>query len=181
MNDDNDEQKLPFLRWSSVHKNLDLKDSDFIVRHNGNRHILLQAKKFNAKRIMTPEEDAEFAKQMRLLARHTSKTARQVKLFPGVNVTETLTTRKKAARIYKPPGYAMTGALRFLLPKKVFERVVEQMILDAREEHAEALAEGRPKHARWIAMRLYLMVGLALVTKAATFPLEKFSKFMQKD
>ncbi|WLR90893.1 hypothetical protein [Shinella zoogloeoides] len=106
---------------------------------------------------------------------------RQLHRLHNMTILTPVQNAKKNARIYKPPGHALTMALRFVLPKKIFERVVEQMILDAREEYNEALAEGSLNQARWIAVRLYLMVGLALAMKAATLPLEKFSQFMQKD
>ncbi|SIQ08080.1 hypothetical protein SAMN05880561_1011157 [Rhizobium sp. RU33A] len=180
MTDESDEHKLTFMRWSERDNRLRLRRSDFIIRFDEARRVLLEAKNLPPFHELTAEEHAEFDRDLKL-ALHSFESSVDFRSSRDSNVMDELATPTKEARIFKPPGYAITGPLRFLLPKKVYERVVEQMVIDARDEYAEALADGHKRHAQWIAMRLYVMVGLALFLKLATFPLEKVSSFMQKD
>ena len=128
---------------------------------------------------MEHETDTKAIEEALRKIRITEATLKATATMSGVSVT--IKPPKKAVRIYKPIGHGLSGTLRFILPKKVFERVVEQMILDAREEHLEALAAGRVNHARWIAIRLYVLVGSALAIKFVTLPFEKFTQFFAKD
>lgn len=56
-------------------------------------------------------------------------------------------------KVHLPPGHRSGKVLRFLFPKKAFERIFAQVITDMREEHAEALEEGSDIKATWITVR----------------------------
>lgn len=56
------------------------------------------------------------------------------------------------------PGNLLKSIAGSVLRKKTYERLVVQTILDEREEYYEALSEGREIKARWIAIRMWLLV-----------------------
>ena len=56
------------------------------------------------------------------------------------------------------PGRMLVYAAKFLLTPIACKRYVEPVIADMQQEYAEAVAAGRPQHARWIALRVYLLV-----------------------
>jgi hypothetical protein len=128
---------------------------------------------------------ATASERYRAVVEHLEESQKNgtLKIFtPFPHIATVANTRKIAKpRLYKAPGHVVSGALRFILPKKVFERVVEQMILDARDEYNEALSLDRPRHAGWIGIRLHIMIAVALITKVATLPFEKLSQLMQRE
>jgi hypothetical protein len=60
-------------------------------------------------------------------------------------------TRRK--KIHKPPASTINSIVRLLYSKRTYERIFMQLVIDLREEHAEALYQGRTRLAKWIAMR----------------------------
>ncbi len=56
------------------------------------------------------------------------------------------------------PGSRLNAWTSNVLPKKTYERLVVQTILDEREEYFEALSKDQELKARWIAIRLWLIV-----------------------
>jgi hypothetical protein len=58
----------------------------------------------------------------------------------------------------EPPGSTLANIARVLLTAKAFERYVQPVIADAQYEHAEAMNAGHSLHARWIAIRMWLLV-----------------------
>ena len=52
-----------------------------------------------------------------------------------------------------PPGQRALSQAEFLYSKKTYQEVFVQLIIDVREEHAEALVQGRQWRARWIRTR----------------------------
>lgn len=71
-------------------------------------------------------------------------------------------------RIKAPPGHNLSEWLRFMLPKKTFDRVFSQIIMDYRDEYYEALAHGR----KWLAQlrhgQMLIAIVLALILSAGT-------------
>ncbi|TIL87503.1 MAG: hypothetical protein E5Y73_25165 [Mesorhizobium sp.] len=56
------------------------------------------------------------------------------------------------------PASKVLGLLRFLAPKKAYDRIFAQAIEDFREEYYEELAMGRIWRARWLHCCLYLIL-----------------------
>lgn len=52
-----------------------------------------------------------------------------------------------------PPGTNLLNIAKFVYSKKTIERLFNQIVVDMREEHLEALARGEIRHARWIHLR----------------------------
>lgn len=73
----------------------------------------------------------------------------------------------------KPPGYRLGRILSFVLTKKTYENLVVQVILDERDEHAEALAEGQKWKARFITCRLWVLVLVSLMAAACASTISK--------
>lgn len=71
-------------------------------------------------------------------------------------------------RIHRPPASAMNSVARFIYSKRTYERIFMQLVLDLREEHAEALLANRPKLARWIAIRGNAIMAMTMATHAFT-------------
>jgi len=130
---------------------------------------------------VVPREHWDTVKGIRLIEAEINNALSNMAVGISVSANLEVIPAKKATKLYKPTGHALFVTLRFLLDKKTFERVAEQMILDAREEHCEALFQNHLWHARWIHIRLYGMVACALLVKAATYPLDKVTSFFQKD
>lgn len=65
-------------------------------------------------------------------------------------------------KLLSPPGSWARIGLRFVFSKKTFDNVYAQAIADMREEHAEALAHGRPWKARWVVLAYHLDLVLTL-------------------
>lgn len=70
--------------------------------------------------------------------------------------------------IHRPPASFINSIARFLYSKKTYERIFMQVIIDLREEHAEALQAKRRWHARWIAARGNLSMAGTMGTHAFT-------------
>ena len=51
--------------------------------------------------------------------------------------------------VIRPPGSRLNTFAQSFYSKKTYERVFQQWVIDWREEHAEALAQGKPGLARW--------------------------------
>lgn len=69
-------------------------------------------------------------------------------------------------RIHRPPASAMNSFFRIMYSKRTYERIFMQIVLDLREEHAEALQANRPKFARWITLRGNAIMLATMVTHA---------------
>lgn len=74
----------------------------------------------------------------------------------------------RRARIHRPPASLINSIARFLYSKKTYERIFMQLVVDVREEHAEALLAKRRWHARWIATRGNLMMVMTMGAHAFT-------------
>lgn len=76
--------------------------------------------------------------------------------------------RPKKKRVLRAPASSSHTLLTFLFPKKTFNTIFAQIIADMREEHFDALAEGKHWKARWIVWRdtanLWLTVLVYLVS-----------------
>lgn len=72
--------------------------------------------------------------------------------------------KPKKSKIYLPPGSSVRSVLEFIFSKKAFDGVFAQVIVDMREEHAEALAVGELRKARWIVVRGHLGIGLTVMS-----------------
>lgn len=79
----------------------------------------------------------------------------------------------KVKSLRTAPGSFVLRVADFLCPKKVYERVFLQYILDMREEYFEALAAEREEKARWVLIRGYLAL-------AATMALQLFASVFAK-
>lgn len=70
-------------------------------------------------------------------------------------------------KVHQPPGSRIRATLQFVFTKKAFETVFAQAIVDMRDEHAEALSEGRMHKARWIVARDHFGLGLTVAAYLA--------------
>ncbi|WP_276122622.1 hypothetical protein [Pararhizobium qamdonense] len=166
--------KIPFIDLS------DVKDWSSIIEAK-----LVPIHSFDLNKIKTGKDVVEAISLYEAMNIKYADATSKIEL-PGLEVAlaieaANLGVSKKKRKIHRPPGYTLSGIMRFVLPKKMYERVIGQMIIDAREEYTEALANGEKRHAKWIAVRLNLMVAVALLTKLSMMPFEKFAQFMQKD
>lgn len=85
-----------------------------------------------------------------------------------VSALKWTSTGSRRTRIHRPPASLMNSIARFLYSKKTYERIFMQVVIDLREEHAEALQAKRPWHARWIAARGNLIMAGTMATHAFT-------------
>jgi hypothetical protein len=85
-----------------------------------------------------------------------------------VRVTDKLFGSFGRKRIHRPPASAINSVARFIYSKRTYERIFMQLVLDLREEHAEALQAKRPRLARWIAMRGNAIMVVTMATHAFT-------------
>ncbi len=65
--------------------------------------------------------------------------------------------------LHSPPGSRLVSLLSFVLPKRVYEQVVQQQIADMREDYFEALASGRKSKAEWDAVLQRANIWLTLL------------------
>jgi hypothetical protein len=68
------------------------------------------------------------------------------------------------AKLYMPPGMLAGRILAFLFPKKIFEAIFTQAIVDMRAEHAEALSRGEARRADWIVIRDHVWISLTIIS-----------------
>ncbi|WP_254022309.1 hypothetical protein [Mesorhizobium escarrei] len=66
-----------------------------------------------------------------------------------------IASMKKRA-IVSAPASKVLALIKFLVPKKAFDRIFAQAVEDFREEYYLELAEGRVWRARWLHVGLYL-------------------------
>lgn len=85
-----------------------------------------------------------------------------------IRVADSLSGGFIRKRIHRPPVSAMNSVARFIYSKRTYERIFMQLVLDLREEHAEALQAKCPKHAWWIAMRGNIIMLITMATHAFT-------------
>jgi uncharacterized protein (UPF0218 family) len=64
--------------------------------------------------------------------------------------------------LINPPGYVAKDILTILFSKKTFSNVFAQVIIDMREEYAEALADKKYRKARWIVIRDHIGLGVTV-------------------
>ena len=76
-------------------------------------------------------------------------------------------------KIFVAPGALAKSTLSFLFSKKAFENIFSQAIVDMREEHADALAEGCIWKARWIVVRDHLHLGLTVAAYLSATVIKK--------
>ncbi|RWQ16074.1 hypothetical protein [Mesorhizobium sp.] len=65
-------------------------------------------------------------------------------------------TRRRQRLIVAAPASAILAVIRFLVPKKAFDRIFVQAIEDFREEYYHEVANGREWRAEWLHVCLYL-------------------------
>lgn len=70
------------------------------------------------------------------------------------------------ARLVRPPGGRLLEAANWFLSAKTVGLIVGQAVADMREAHAQALADGLPRKARWVEIRDTLGILLALAQLA---------------
>lgn len=83
--------------------------------------------------------------------------------------------------IISPPGYKLLQVLKAVFPKRFYKGVLEQTVFDMQEEYNECLAEGDLKLAKWVRVRGYLSVGLAIFTAIPASLLGKFSALSKSE
>ncbi len=71
---------------------------------------------------------------------------------------EALSLRLAPQKIILLPGYRLATAAKFLLTRAAFKRYVAPVIADMQEEYIQDIVSGREGHARWIAVRVWLLV-----------------------
>ncbi len=60
---------------------------------------------------------------------------------------------KLTKRILRPPGFKLQAFADLFFSPKTYGNVLEPVLRDLQAEHMEALAEGRPRKARWVHIR----------------------------
>lgn len=85
-------------------------------------------------------------------------------------------TRSKP-KLLSPPGSWARAVLSFVFSKKTFDNVYAQGIVDMRDEHAEALSQGRIWKARWKVMAYYINLVLTIAGWSGTAILKKLIGF----
>lgn len=75
--------------------------------------------------------------------------------------------------IARPPGSRFLSALRLVFSRKTCDEIFAQVVNDERQEHVEALANGRDGHARWISIRLNITLGVCFATWLFTSVLKR--------
>lgn len=62
-----------------------------------------------------------------------------------------------------PPGHHSLRFLQFLFSQHTYDRLFVQIAADEREEHAAALSNGHKSKARWIELRIHLLLVWAAI------------------
>jgi hypothetical protein len=65
----------------------------------------------------------------------------------------------RPVRIARAPAGRLESALRFILAREAFQRIVAPCIADAHHEYFEDLLRKDLAHAQWVVVRLYLTIG----------------------
>jgi hypothetical protein len=65
-------------------------------------------------------------------------------------------SRFRSRTVVSAPASKILNLIRFLVPKKAYERIFAQTVADFREEYFLDLAQGRVRRARWLHLCLYL-------------------------
>lgn len=73
-------------------------------------------------------------------------------------------TPRSPKKLLRPPANRMVELLRWVMPRRSFERIFAQLIADFREEYFDDLAMGRNRKAQW---RHVMFYGEIIVTVAA--------------
>jgi len=66
---------------------------------------------------------------------------------------------RRPVRIARPPAGRLESALRLIVPRETFQRLVAPRIANAHHEYFEDLLRKDSAHARWVVVRLYLTIG----------------------
>lgn len=83
---------------------------------------------------------------------------------------------RRGGHLVHPPGRGLIAALRFLMPRKSFERLIGQAFADELDEYFEALDDRRKWHASWIHIRLYIVVGFTVLAWVLAAAGKRFSQ-----
>jgi hypothetical protein len=71
-------------------------------------------------------------------------------------------------RLARPPAGRLISTLRFILTEQAFERMIAPFVAQEQNAHYEALLRKDFRLARWIAFRMYLMIGYNVFCAATT-------------
>ena len=104
------------------------------------------------------EHEGFFRQRRRALELMKIEIAWREKWWGTFGLLRTALFEPKAGGIQQPPGTRLARVFRFLLPRGVYVRYVEQVISDAQVEFIDAIAAGHEWHARWIAIRVWIIV-----------------------
>ncbi|MER9614548.1 hypothetical protein [Mesorhizobium sp. M0207] len=77
------------------------------------------------------------------------------------------------------PGSRLIILLRFVFPRRAFEEIFAQTVVDGREEYFAALADDRPQLARLRLMQMYLALIFAATTWAGVSVVGKIVRIWQ--
>ena len=154
---------------------------DYLWRKKIWQKDIRQKKRYKLIRDFRKERSREMIKNFNQTILAESDNGRKPNYDPKVSVNplyETINVLRAAVNsivatiglrsvIVKPPGSFAYRVLSFLFSKKTFELTFIQAIEDMREEHANALANSKYWHARWIVIRGHGYLGLTVVTYLA--------------
>ncbi|RUW80447.1 hypothetical protein EOA28_04755 [Mesorhizobium sp. M2A.F.Ca.ET.067.02.1.1] len=65
--------------------------------------------------------------------------------------------------LVRAPASRVLAVLRFVLPRKVFDRIFAQLVQDFRDEYIAELSAGRLWRARWMHVCFYLTLLLTIL------------------
>lgn len=74
----------------------------------------------------------------------------------------------------KRPGHRLQAVMDFLLPTKVFNRLIADHLSEYRNEYDQSLAQGRLVRARYIHLLMYAVIAVTLFAEISSSTLAKF-------
>ena len=127
------------------------------------------------KRIQAEKEKTELEKGLKDLDEKLQKAAknnneRKIKLDTfGRILNAIIKINRLANKAIRPspietvPGRILAKIMKFLLPKKTYERIIEPVISDEMFEYQQAICEGQNFKASYIKVRVWLIVAATIL------------------
>jgi hypothetical protein len=97
----------------------------------------------------------------------TSVTLHGLRLTASTGILTPRTHMPSSPRIARPPAGRFIACLSRVLTRPAFERMIAPFIAQEQHEYYEALLHEEFWYARWIVVRMYLMIGYNVIAAAA--------------
>jgi hypothetical protein len=108
--------------------------------------------------IADAEVDAASGKYMFALKQWKEVKKLHSELSASLHAKSTAATSGAPAKVIRLPGGRLGDVLRVVLTRRAFDKLVLPVIADAQHEYLEAAKVGNQRLARWIGMRLYIII-----------------------